>query len=190
MGSILRSSISFYKLEFDVVTHRKDVEEDLHNAMVKIITVWTRAALKAVDGSFPVKTGMAKASFSALVEFLRSEGKRVAFDFSSVDYDAVVIGKKSRGMGAAQSKKSNFIVVLRNQYGPFRFTFDWWTEVEHFIRNETDPEAKRLFKLIHQTPWNVIPQANDAAKKYLPVALKQVRSLKKYLHVIPPREVT
>lgn len=180
--AILTARFKIDKLKFDVPSYRKALEEDLHDAMLKIAVVWIRTALHSVEGSFPVVTGMARASFANLVEYLRSQGKRIAFNLlDDVQYDRVIPFKKSVTEGRRQSKKDNFIVVFRNQYGPFKYTFDWWTSVEHFLYNETHEDAQARFNLIHPTPWKVAEQANEAAQKYLPTALRQIRKLKDYV---------
>lgn len=180
----MHASCSLTGLKFDPKTARAQVDDDLYEAMLKVAVVWFRKATQPTmspDDGFPVVTGMAKASFSSLHKFLVNEGKRVAFSIDNIQYEKTIIGAKSRGQGVAQSKKDKFIVVMRNQYGPFKLLFDWWTNVQHFIINETSFTAKEKFNLKHDTPWNIIEEANAAAAAYLPTALKQVRPLKDHL---------
>jgi hypothetical protein len=184
---MMHASCSLKGLKFKPKEARADAEADLYDAMVKTAVVWFRKATQPTmnpDDGFPVVTGMAKASFTRLHEFLKDEGKRVAFSIDGVQYEKVIPGVKSRTQGVAQSKKDNFIVVMRNQYGPFKLIFDWWTDVKHFIVNETSLTAKEEFNLAHDTPWNIIEEANTAAQAYLPTALKQIRLLKDK-HLVP-----
>lgn len=179
---MLRSEFKVDRLVFKKTLFRKALDEALYDAVLKIAVVWLRTALHSVDGTFPVKTGMAKASFQALARFLQEEGKRVAFDIIGVDYSQVKAGKKSISEGKRQSKKDKFVVVLRNQYGPFQYSFDWWTNIAHFIQNESNEAPARLH-LIHKTPWWTIDQATTAAREYLPIAFKQLPKLKDYVSV-------
>ena len=160
--------------KFPTKEGRLKYEEELTKIARNAARVWLRAALHAVDGTFPVKSGMARASFTSLADYLNSlPGNKVAFDKSAgIDYMAVIPGVKDITQGRLQSKLSKFITILRNQYGAFRYTFNWWTNVEHFIRNETDPNAKAIFHLIHDTPWNVLSTASDAVSEYLPKAIE------------------
>jgi hypothetical protein len=178
----ISAKFTFEGLVFKSKEYRLALEDALYAAMLKVAVVWVRTALHSVDDTFPVVTGMARGSFINLVMFLRGEGKQIGFDsLQGIQFDKVIPGKKSVTMGRRQSKQSNFIVVLRNQYGAYRYRFDWWTNVEHFMRNETDPDAKARFHLIHPTPWHVMQKSFDAAEKYLPVALRQMPKIIDYV---------
>lgn len=186
---MMHASCKLRGLKFTPKEARADAEQALYDAMVKAVVVWFRKATNPTmnpDDGFPVVTGMAKASFTSLFKFLKDEeGKRVAFSIDGIKYEKVIPGIKSRTQGVAQSKKDNFILVFKNQYGPFKIAFDWWTNVRHFIVNETDPNARDKYNLIHDTPWNIIEEANAAAQAYLPIALKQVKLLDKQKHLAP-----
>lgn len=181
----ISAKLSVEGFKLDASKYRKTLDDALYNAMLKVAVVWVRTALHSVDGTFPVITGMARASFSNLVEYLRNpprgDGKRIAFNqLEGVQFDRVTSSKNITA-GKQLSKKSNFIVTLKNQYGPFKYTFEWWTSVEHFLVNEVDPDAKQRFHLIHDTPWRVMEQAFAAAEAYTPVALRQVPHIYDYL---------
>jgi len=154
--------------------------------------VWARTAISVVQpgNTFPVKTGMAAGSLVPLFDFLRASGKRIQ-DFRSkvlsqidVEYAARLLHKKSYPKGVSMGKQSGFVTRLRNKYGPFRYTFSWYTEVPHFILNDQSAAPPELH-LKHRTPWNVTKIANLAAQRYFKKALRQLPKLKDYHYPEP-----
>jgi hypothetical protein len=160
------------KIKFRKKEYRQALDDSIRKIFLTAMRHWLDAVTHAVNNDFPVQSGMAKASLSALAEYLNSSevksigfGKGIAF---SIDHDPkkVIPGKKSRGLGRALSKKNNFLVEYKNQYGTFYWKFDWWTNVEHFIQNDQYKQSEELH-LINPTPWNSIPAGNIAFQEYL-----------------------
>jgi len=192
---MLRARVSLKSLRFKEREYRIALEEAIIEAIIRIARVWLREALKPIPVNefgqqrgareeFPVQTGMAKAAFKSLAEMLNSQpGQRVAFSIRP-KLQTRRRKRKSITQGELRSKKYNtrrdLVSVLRNQYGPYQFRFDWWTNIPHFIENE-DKTADTKLNLTHVTPWHAIERAYQAAADYAPTTLDRIPQIIDYL---------
>ena len=67
---MLRVYAEVGRFRFKKKEYRADFRKELEGIMLRGMIKWVRAAIHAVDGTFPVQTGMAKGSFTNLVEYI------------------------------------------------------------------------------------------------------------------------
>jgi hypothetical protein len=184
---MLQAQAHFKKIVFKKKEHRMAMEAAIRKVMLTGMAIWLRAVLNAVppvDGhtGFPVYTGMAKGSLEALANYLNArasegDGRGVAFGISP---RVTHITGMNPAAGAAKSKKSNFLIEYRNQYGTFYYKFDWWTNVEHFIQNDSTA-APTGVNLIRPTPWNTMLAGRVALEDYLRTRAPKLPRISDYL---------
>ena len=143
---MLAATGTINKIKFSKSKYRFSAKKHLERLLFDAIQAWLKAVLSAVDGTFPVWTGMAKGSLQPI-------GELVDIDVSATPVaPARFLRKQNFDLGKALGKQIS-VAVLENQFGPFKATFQWTTGVKHFEINE---QFSVNLPLKHDTPWEAI----------------------------------
>ncbi len=166
---MLRNRSKFKNIHFEERGFRRDLERSIVSLMHGSMREWLRGALTQNDpGYFPVWSGMAKSSFLPLAEYL-------GLDFSVTPKERA---PDRRSEGRAMGRQGDFLTIARNQYGAYKYQFNWETEVPHFIFLEMNPHP-----FVRSAPWHSMRAGNRAAQAYLDAnTLRRIPQIMDYVY--------
>lgn len=168
---MLIANNKFHKLVFKHKAYRREMEYSLRLLLEEGVRVWLQAALTAVDGEFPVWTGMSIATFEPIAAKVK---------FNMPHYQPEKVRKNQSPALGREAGKLCSVNVYTNPAGAFRFDFQWTTLVPHFIENEfqgpphIDPVTGKEIRLKHDTPWGAIDKANDEFANFINLNLESM----------------
>lgn len=159
---MLKTQYKFNKIEFDVKKFRKDL--DFH--IFELLKGAIQAFVNTMYPKVPVYTGMARASIGPLADVVNIQipiSPKVTGPWATT---RLLLGPS---MGAQGTTLKDYVEVRRNQYGPFRYDFTWFTGVPHwqFLEEETHPKVK-------SAPWWAITRGNEAMEKYINLNVEKI----------------
>ena len=141
-------------LKFDDKKYKRDLDSAVKRELKNAIREWLHAVLGAVSGapftvgdSFPLSTGMAKASLTPVGRLVQ---ETIAL--------AVAPGQKSR---ISQGKAAAFATLTQDR--PGWYTFNYQNTVEHYEINETESTGRGG----SFTPWNTFVAGDAAFESYV-----------------------
>jgi len=137
----------------------QELAQGMARLAMEAARVWLATIINHSSKTFPVQTGMAKASLRPLARYL---GMSVSITPTRKPYKG-----HSIPLGEALGGKAPFHKAITGPgaMGLVAVTFEWPIEVEHFRWNDFFPHNYGPDKL--QTPWGFIQDANAAYEKYV-----------------------
>jgi len=152
---MLYTKVKFHKIKLDLKKFRKSLD-------AKVLKLFVGAIKEFVLNTYPhvpVQTGMARSSLLPLAKVVN-----VVVPINPQITTPWATRRLALGplLGKQGSNIKDFIIINRNQYGPYLYTFSWYTNVEHwgFLESESHPR-------VASAPWYAVAKGTEAMKRYL-----------------------
>jgi hypothetical protein len=146
----------------------QELAQGMARLAMEAARVWLATIINHSSKTFPVQTGMAKASLRPLARYL---GMSVSITPTRKPYKG-----HSIPLGEALGGSSPFHKAIPEAGGTVSVSFDWPIGVDHFYWNDFFPHNYGPDKL--STPWQFIKDANKAYEEYV------VANWKKYVPIL------
>lgn len=161
---MLSNRATFKAFLFDEKRFRKDLKDALYQLFIDACQAWVDAVLHSVEGSFPVWTGMSKASLVPLGEYLQVESlKPFSLDLD-IDPHPDSGYDQLRGKTIAAGLSANVFKI--SQLGakdyPTGFNFNFTTLVPHYEINESS-----VVPWVKTSPWYTFEAGSRAFEQFI-----------------------
>lgn len=161
---MLSNTATFRKFRFDGKGFRREYRDQLYQLFIDACQAWVEAVLTAVNGSFPVWTGMAKASLVPLAEYLQVESMEpFSLDLSITPHpDSDWHQQHGQNITAGLAANKFKITQLGSKDNPTGFNFYYTNLVPHYELNESNAIAT-----VPSSPWYTFPAGQAAFEEYI-----------------------
>lgn len=165
---MLSNTATFRKFKFDGKGFRREYSEQLYQLFIDACQAWVEAVLTAVNGSFPVWTGMAKASLVPLAEYLQVESvEPFSLDLSispkpGSEWHQQNGQNIAAGLAANKFKITRLVTPSNNGPLPSGFNFYYTNLVPHYEINESN-----AVPTVPSSPWYTFSAGQAAFEEYI-----------------------
>jgi len=167
----------FKKLVFEEVRFRKDLEQEIITILLEAAQLFFIEMINRV----PVQTGMARASATSLAQWLSKMGKPVILQIDRKRFGPWADMRFALGPLSGMQEppgRYGYIITSKNQYGIYRYVFDWWTLVEHWQYLEDQSHPK-----VTSAPWHAFSGGFDVFHRHVQSQMQfRLPGLKSYIH--------